>query len=228
MYDIIYLSTACPYVIECSDEGMYWKVDADHTLTITRNFKQASVFHVIPHDNSHYTNDFNIGWKGETLQSVIDKEDAVGPDKTCKIMRYLDVKLSSCKHHPGPLKFESTLTTKNARLCIYDRLISSYFGRYFESPAPDLEPWTQKKLPFFISSVIRKIFITVERSRHAEQAENSSEEEHKFTIKCRKVRGEKDSWQLFRLLPTKEHTEMASIMDKARKRLSDKLTGHFE
>ena len=229
----IYLSTACPYVIECSDEGMYWKVDADHTLTITRNFKQASVFHVIPYDDSHDTNDFSIGWKGETLQSVIDEEDVVGPDKTCKIMRYLDVKPCCCKHHPGPLKFESTLTTKNARLCIYDRLISGYFGGYFESPAPDLEPWTQKKLPFFISSASRKTFITVERGRNAEQAENSSEEEHKFMIKCagsRKVRDENDSWQLFRLLPAEEDTETASIMDKARKRLSDKLsnTGHFE
>lgn len=146
---------------------MYWKVETDHSLTITRNLEEASAFHVIPCADSDDddTNDFYIGWKGETLKSVMDKEEAVGPDNMPKIMQFLDV--SSCKRRPGPLKFESSLNTNNARLYIYDRLISSYFGGYFETPAPDLEPWTKKKQVFFTS---RKSFVTVKWPQNTEQA----------------------------------------------------------
>ena len=217
--------------MECGDEGMYWKVDADHTLTITRNFKQASVFHVIPCDDTDDEDDFNLGWKGETLQSVIDEECSLSQDKTCKIMRYLEVKTFFFEHHPGPLKFKSTLTNKDARLCLYDQIVGGYFGGLFASPAPDIEPWTEKNQVFFISSANRKSFIAVERSRNTEQADPENEDAYKYTTRCvgsQIFHNEKDAWMLFRLLPTEEQTEKTSMAEKSKKRLCDQLDGFFK
>ena len=220
-------------MVECGDEGMYWMVDeADHSLTITKDLEQASAFHVIPCDDRDDADDFNLGWKGETLKSVKDEAYSTRTiplplkkdNKTSKIMRYLEVKTPFFEHHTGPLKFKSTLTTKDARLCLYDQIVGGYFGGLLASPAPDIEPWTGKKEVFFISSANRKSFIAVKRSRNTEQADPENKDAYKYTTRCvgsQNIHNEKDTWMLFRLLRTV--TEKTSMVEKSRERLRDNL-----
>jgi hypothetical protein len=211
-------------VIECGDEDMFWKVDNNYSLTATRNPKQASVFHIVACDEMDDTDNFNIGWQGQTLEDIERQGSPITP---AKIMRYLEVKTYYYGHCCGPLKFKSHLSSQDSRLCLYGQMTSGYF----DSPEDDLVPWTKKKKVFFISSTACRSFVAVARYRNTSQSDPTHNDAYRYTTKCvgsQNVHDEKDAWMLFRLLPTEQKTEKVSITERSKRRLNQKFTELFE
>ena len=215
-------------MVESGDEEIFWKVDSGNLLTVTKNFNEASVFHINPCDDEEDTEDFNIGWRGETQQDIQDKESLLSTAKTSnKIMRYLELQTFFFGHHPGPLKFKSELSSKNSRLCLYSQISKGYF----DSPEDDITPWIEKKEVAFISSAASKSFIAVVRYRNNEQADTDQEDAYLYQTKCmgsRKEHNEQDIWMLYRLIAAEPQTKKVSITERSKRRLSTKLTEYLK
>jgi hypothetical protein len=209
-------------VVECGDEGMFWRVNAEHLLTVTRDFKEASVFHIVLSDDADSDDHFYIGWQGEELK---ENERLVAPSKIpTRIMRYLEVKTLFWGHCPGPLKFKSELSSKYSRLCLYNQISEGYF----DSCEDDTAPWMEKGKVFFISNAAWKSFVSVVRYRNKEQADLDQEDAYGYTTKCmgsRRAHNEKDVWMLFRLIPTEQQK---SFTERSKNQLSKKLTQYLE
>ena len=180
---------------------MYWKTDAGNCITITRDIDQATVFHVIPSEDSDNTYDFNIGSHGKTLHQMVEDDYAISKHSKRlrpKIMRYLEMKTSWFGHSSGPLKLRPELSAKNARFCLYKQLEDDFL---IEAPA-DITPWLEGSRVYFISSARRKSLIAIARSDTT--AEGT---EDVYTSKCVGSQGqhdEKSLWMLFRLIPADE------------------------
>jgi hypothetical protein len=220
---IIYFSAARPYVVECGDAGIFWKVTSDNSLTVTRNSEEASVFRIVSCDDTEDKDDFNIGWRGETQQDIQELE---GSDRAnSKIMRYLEVKpyfFGHCSN--GPLKLKSELKSKDSRLCLYNRITKGCF----ESCEDSIAPWTEMGKVFFISNAAWKSYVSVMRYRNKEQADPDQEDAYGYTTKCmgsRRAHNEKDIWMLFRLIP---QMEKVSTMGKIKNRLGRELAKYTE
>ena len=210
-------------MVECGDEGLYWKVDSNKLLGVTRNFNGASIFHIIPCDETDHTDNFSVGWEGLTLQDIMDQEKSLKTPASSKITRYLEVKTFCFGHFPGPLRFKSELSSRDYRLCLYDPIMDGYS----DMPSPDIAPWTEKRKAFFISSAFRRSFVAVSRCCDMEQMEPAEDDACKYTAKClgsRKGHNEEDTWMLFRLLLAHDYTGKLSAVERARKRLSKKLS----
>lgn len=79
---------------------MYWQVgpkESDYTLTVTTNPKRASVFRIIPAEETEDAFDFSIGWQSQSLQDLLDEITPLGTEKVVnpKMFRYLDVSTKS-------------------------------------------------------------------------------------------------------------------------------------
>ena len=214
-------------MVECGDEGLYWKVDSNKLLSVTRNFNRASIFHISPCDETEDTDDFSVGWEGLTLQDIMDQEKSLMTPASRKITRYLEVKTFCFGHFPGPLRFKSELSSRDYRLCLYDPITDGYF----DSATPDITPWTEKRKAFFISSAFRRSFVAVSRCRNMDQMKPAKDDAYKYVAKClgsRKGHNEEDTWMLFRLLLADDYTGKVSAVERARKRLSKKLSDLIE
>ena len=196
---------------------MYWKVSSDdYILTITEDINQASVFHIIPDEETEEPFDFSIGWQGQTQQDI--QEDKGFVDKGFRhtnIMRYLEVDTNIFGNNPGPLKMKSTINGSDSTLVLY-----SPFSRGFSEPPADINPWIQGKKPFFISNAHRKGFIaiscTVSRKEQSKQ----------YLAKCvssKKLHDEKNTWMLFRLVSTNPEQSAVSLSEKAKVELHKEL-----
>lgn len=123
---------------------MYWQVEPKangHSLSATTDSRLASVFHIIPADETDDPYDFSIGWKNQTLQDILDADAALDEnDANYKMFRYLQVNTYFFGHDEGPLTMQSKLGIKESRLVVYKPLMDDYF----ESPA-DITPWLEKK-----------------------------------------------------------------------------------
>jgi hypothetical protein len=213
-------------VVECGDEGMFWRVNAEHLLTVTRDFKEASAFHIIPADDTYNENDFYIGWQGEKSKENREPQHSpITPTKTtARIMRYLEVKTFFCGHCSGPLKLTSEVSSTHSRLCLYNQISQGFFD-YCED---DITPWTEKGEASLISNNDWKSFVSVVRYRNKEQADPDQEDAYGYTTKCmgsRRAHNEKDIWMLFRLIP---QMEKVSTMGKIKSRLSRELAKYTE
>ncbi len=214
-------------MIQCADEKMYWKVEvsnSDYLLTVTKEFNQASIFHVIPSEETDDPYDFSIGWQGKTLQDIMDQDRSGATTKApTKIMRYLELK-TYFFGHSGSLNLKSHLSAKDSRLCLYNQIADDDF----DSPA-DTTPWFEEKKVFFISSVNKKSFIAV-----------SHDQEDQYGVKCvgaQKCNNEKNIWMLFRLLPSEDciddaenrlKTRRVSVLEGSQKKMSAQLSKFLE
>ncbi len=202
---------AGPFLIECGDEQMYWKIDLDrHNVTITTDVKEASAFHIILCDDTDEAFDFFIGWRGETQDDCIKEDKTVSKADCKKMMRFLEVKTSFFGKNPGPLKMKSQLEDKDSRLVLYNQMGSGYF----EVPA-DITNWINGKGAFFISNAHQKGFLCISRRAR----------EDRYVCRCvnsRKEHNEENNWMLFRLHSAKHHIRSTN------KSLKPNSLEHFE
>ena len=100
----IFTNIAGPFIVECEDQGLYWKVDEkDNTLTATTTLQEASSFHIIPNeDMEEDPYDFYIGWEKtatsvtmSTTGSLKRKKKSANPKPSQSVLRYLQVKEGS-------------------------------------------------------------------------------------------------------------------------------------
>ena len=186
------------YLIQCGDEDMYWMVETtgpEHILTITTDIQQASVFSIIPSEETDENFDFSIGWRSKSLQDIIDCDDAESKESySRKMMRYLEVKtFFFFGHYAGPLRMKSEITAKDSRLCLYTQRIDD--NNYIPS---DTNQWLAKKSVVFISSASKRSFIAVTRIAATEEGKQDQ-----YKTKClssQKFHNETNVWMLFRLL----------------------------
>lgn len=95
---------AGPFLVECGDEGLYWKVEEEsqiHVLTATKVRNDASFFHIMPNEDiEDDPYDFYIGWEkkgpGVTLitsstGSLRRKKSTVNQTGKQAVLRYLQV-----------------------------------------------------------------------------------------------------------------------------------------
>ena len=202
------------FLIECGDEKMYWKVSSDdYVLTITEDINQASVFYIIPDEETEEPFDFSIGWQGQTLQDIQEEKGFI--DKHTSIMRYLKVHTNIFGKNPGPLKMKSTINGSDSTLVLY-----STFSHGFSEPPANINHWIQGKKPFFISNAHRKGFIAISCTV------SGLEQSKQYLTKCvssKKLHNEKNTWMLFRLVSTIPECSAISLSEKAKVELHKEL-----
>lgn len=182
------LMIKCPFLIQCGDKELFWQVKPDdHSLTLTDNKTKASAFYIHPCDDTDNLYDFTIGWKGETQQEIIDRDedlDAIGESGAMGMMRYLETKTNIFGNNPGPLKMRSELRAKYSRLSIYSQL--TY--KFTDAPV-NINMWIKGNKVFFVSNSHRNGFVAVDLD--------------KATFKCvksQKLHDEDTTYMLFRLV----------------------------
>lgn len=190
---------AGPFLIECGDTGKFWEVDKESLeLTITESKDEASVFYILPCDDTKDSYDFNIGWKRETQKNI--NEQPSGTESKGGIMRYLEVKTSVFGNNPDSLMMKSELRAKHSRLCLYSQLTR----RYFQSKA-EIVPWLEGEKAFFIRNSRRKRFIAADFGLESFKCISSQD-----------LHDEKNTWMIFRLVTLKPK-QVASFNERIRK-----------
>ncbi len=178
-------------MIECGDNRLYWKVDEDNVLTITKDFKEASALSIIPCHDTSDQHDFSIGWNGMIMKDCIKDEEQLLEKKVhhTSITRYLEATSSFFGNNPGPLKMKSGFNFNNSQLYLYNQLRTGFFEH-----KADIDRWIENKGVFFISNRY-KGFLCM----------SSTAEGDRYTCRCvssRSVHNEKDHFMLFRLHST--------------------------
>ncbi len=114
----------------------------------TRQASQASLFSVIPTDDSDFQYEFLIGWRKDS-KPVLHHSDSTlfrsEEKKGARMYRYLNAHVNVLGRNNGPLFLKNDIQLEDARFVLHSRLLKKG-----TSPV-DLREWILGKDQFFIN-----------------------------------------------------------------------------
>ena len=131
----LFITTEGPYLIssEVGKIPVFWKVSENYQLTATESVEDASLFYIIPAEDTTTPSDFHIAfWPGKArhggtvhVDNAFRTHDKKGPP----LPYYLscDTNIFGQGKGTAPLTLKTTVELRQARFCLHSRVQSSFF-----------------------------------------------------------------------------------------------------
>ena len=126
-----------------------------HQLLGTELIEEASLFYIIPSENTSHVCDFSIAYWGKKCRDRKILTNLLEPHakkrKTEPLLpRYLSADSGILGKHKGPLELHSTVLVQHARFCLHSRVQSSFPLMMCTSTPVPLSSWIEGE-EFFIN-----------------------------------------------------------------------------
>ena len=151
----LYYTTEGPYLIsaEVGEKSVFWKVNESDQLTATESAADASLFYIIPAEDSTNPSDFHIAYWPDKARhggtAHVDNLFRTHNKKGPPVPYYLscDTNLFGQGKGTSPLTLKTTVKLRQARFCLHSRVQSSFF--MCTSTPVSLNSWFESE-QFFI------------------------------------------------------------------------------